>query len=258
MRNSVFAVALLVLVLGCGGAWAADPAAATYNWTGFYAGLNAGVAKNISGYTLGDGKNISGYTLGDGSEFSTGGSFDNPAFTVGGQAGYNYQVGNFVYGLETDFNYNSTDDSGTGILGGFTAPPGGPVGRYGFPYTVNQQIDYFGTLRGRLGFTPADRLLLYVTGGLAYGYVSSSTNIYLDGPDHFTGSSSGMQVGWTIGTGGEYALTNNWSVKLEYLYIDLGSTSYTYAGGIGVPASTLTTKIDTAQNVIRVGLNYKF
>ncbi len=246
MRNSVFAAVLLVLVLGCASAWAADPAAATYNWTGFYAGVNAGAAKNNSGYNI------------DPSELLASGSFDNPAFTVGGQAGYNYQAGNLVYGLETDINYNSTDDSGTGILGAFVAPPGGPVGTSYIHYTVNQQIDYFGTLRGRLGFTPADRLLLYVTGGLAYGHVSSSTSFSTPGFS-ISGSSSAMQVGWALGTGGEYALTNNWSVKLEYLYIDLGSMSYPIVGAFSVPShTTLTTTINTAQNVIRVGLNYKF
>ncbi len=100
---------------------------------------------------------------------------------------------------------------------------------------MNQQIDYFGTLRGRLGFTPADRLLLYVTGGLAYGYVSSSTNLFAGGTS-FSDSSSEMQVGWALGTGGEYALTNNWSVKLEYLYIDLGSMSYPVVVAVtGIP-----------------------
>ncbi len=247
MRNSVFATALFVLVLGCGSAWAADPAAGTYNWTGFYAGLNTGVAKNDSGYTI------------DPHESSVSGGFDNPAFTIGGQAGYNYQAGHFVYGLETDFNYNSTDDSAAGIIGATVAPHGGPVGSTGYPYTVTQQLDYFGTLRGRLGYTPADRLLFYLTGGLAYGYVSSSTNIHVDGgPDHFIGSSSGMQTGWAFGGGGEYALTNNWSVRLECLFIDLGSMSYTYPGGFSQPAPKLTTTIDTAQTVIRVGVNYKF
>jgi len=247
MNHSVFVTALIVLVLGCGSAWAADPAATTaYNWTGFYAGLNTGVAKNNSGYTIADSHGP-----------LASGSFYNPAFTVGGQAGYNYQVGNFVYGLETDINYDTTDDSSTGIAGTFTA--GGPVGLpAGFGYTVNQQLDYFGTLRGRLGYTPADRLLLYVTGGLAYGYVSSSTNLHFYDPSRFSGSSSGMQVGWTVGVGGEYALANNWSVKLEYLYVDLGSMSYTYVGLPAGTSSTLTTTVNTAQNVIRVGLNYKF
>jgi outer membrane immunogenic protein len=221
MRNSVFAIALLVLVLGCGCAWAADPAAATYNWTGFYAGLNTGVDKNNSRYTVGYGD-----------VFSFSGSFDNPAFTIGGQAGYNYQAGNFVYGLETDINYD------------------GP----------SPQLDYFGTLRGRLGYTLADRLLLYITGGLAYGDVSSNTIITIRDPEVWSGSSSQLQIGWTAGVGGEYALTNSWSVKLEYLYIDLGSMSYSfYPTGITAgPIPAVTTTINTVQNVIRVGLNYKF
>jgi outer membrane immunogenic protein len=249
MRHSVFVTALIVLVLGCGAAWAADPAATTaYNWTGYYVGLNTGVAKNNSGYTTGNGH-----------EFLASGSFYNPAFTVGGQAGYNYQVGNFVYGLETDINYDTTDDSSTGHFGALVAPPGGPVGAARIGYTVNQQLDYFGTLRGRLGYTPADRLLLYVTGGLAYGYVSSSTNLHFYDPSRFSGSSSGMQVGWTVGVGGEYALANNWSVKLEYLYVDLGSMSYNFhSGALGTPLPVVTTTVNTAQNVIRVGLNYKF
>jgi outer membrane immunogenic protein len=224
MKHSVFVTALIVLVLGCGAVWAADPAATTYNWTGFYAGLNTGVAKNNSRYSV----------VSNEHGFPFSGSFDNPAFTVGGQAGYNYQVGNFVYGLETDINYE------------------GP----------SPQLDYFGTLRGRLGYTPADRLLFYVTGGLAYGYVSSTTTIHYEDFAIFSGSSSGMQVGWTVGVGGEFALTNNWSVKLEYLYVDLGSMSYSfYPGAVGAPAPTfsnITTTINTLQNVIRVGLNYKF
>ena len=100
-------------------------------------------------------------------------------------------------------------------------------------------------------------MLLYVTGGLAYGHVSSSTSLFAGGTS-ISASSSEMQVGWAVGTGGEYALTNNWSVKLEYLYVDLGSMSYPVVGGTGNSGSTVTTTVNTAQNVIRVGLNYKF
>ncbi len=245
MRNSVFATALLVLVLGCGSAWAADLDAAAYNWTGFYAGLNAGVAKNDSKYSITNLKEVS----------ATGG-FEGAAFTGGGQAGYNYQAGNWVYGLETDFNYDGTDDSSGGPLGfRAPAPPGGPVGLPRPTYTVTQQLDYFGTLRGRLGCTPADRLLFYVTGGLAYGYVSSSTS--LRDSTTSSGSSSALQAGWAFGAGGEYGLTKNWSVRLECLHIDLGSMSYSYIGVTG-GATTATTTVSTAQNVIRVGVNYKF
>jgi outer membrane immunogenic protein len=256
MKNSVFATALMVLALACGSAWAAGPAAATYNWTGFYVGLNTGLAINDSGYTL----RPTGDFLTDPVSSPTNGlrtdsgNLNNPAFTVGGQLGYNYQVGCFVYGLETDFNYNSTDESSyVNRALGFPLP--GDI-----IHTVTQQVDYFGTLRARFGYTPADRFLIYGTGGLAYGHVSSSSNVlFTYAGDNYIGSSSGMQAGWTLGAGSEYAFSNNWSVKLEYLYIDLGSKSYTYVPQPSFGASyTYTTSLDTAQHVIRVGVNYKF
>ena len=98
-------------------------------------------------------------------------------------------------------------------------------------------------------------------GGLACGYVSSSTTIPCGGfGGLFSGSSSGMQAGQAVGAGSEYALTNDWSVKFEYLYIDLGSTSHTYAvaGPYSVSGWAYTINIDTAEHIIRVGLNYKF
>jgi outer membrane immunogenic protein len=269
MRNSVFATALLVLILVCGSAWAADPAAATYNWTGFYVGLNAGGAINDSGYTLSPtGEFFTEPFFHPLSQITNSGKLSDIGFTFGGQAGYNRQVGIVVYGLETDFNYDSTHDSNTGSStfipheeGGIFHTPrlaGGDPLVISLVHTVNQRIDCFGTLRGRLGFTPADRFLIYATGGLAYGYVSSSSNVFLDGAN-FPGSSSGFQAGWTVGAGSEYALTNNCSVKLEYLYMDLGSASYTGVGQFPAPPTyTYVTNIDTAQHIIRVGINYKF
>ena len=247
MRNSVFAVALLVLFLGCGCAWAAAPAAANYCWTGYYVGINTGFAKDASAYNI-DPAAVSGVSD----------SFSTLAFIFGGQAGYNYQSGNFVYGLETDIDYEHLGETlvGNGNLGFFAI---GPALSNMSSYAVTQEIDFFGTLRGRVGYTPADRLLLYVTGGLAYGEVSSSTSGTATRIT-FSGSESGMQVGWTVGTGGEYALSNNWSVKIEYLYVDLGSMSYNDVRTISpvTPLPTVTTTIDTVQHIFRVGLNYKF
>ena len=253
MRNSVLAAALLVLFLGCGSAWAADPAAAAYNWTGFYAGLNTGFAKDAGGYSA---------TSSPSGVYDTG-DFTDLAFIFGGQAGYNFQCcccPNIVYGIEADINYDGMGDSVTGSgFGLFAAGPATPP--IINSYTVTQEIDFFGTLRGRLGYTPADRLLLYITGGLAYGEVSSSTSyserfrstgVPAFSGFAFSGSSSDMLVGWCAGAGGEYAINNCWSVKLEYLYVNLGSMSYSIAG------TPLTTNISTAQNVFRVGLNYKF
>jgi outer membrane immunogenic protein len=253
MKNSIFATALLVLVLGCGCAWAAGPAATTYNWTGFYGGLNAGVAANDSNYTVGQ----AGLVTQVAPFLTDSGNFNNTAATIGGQLGYNYQVGSLVFGLETDFNYDSSEDS---IYRSVQIIPGPPLPFMNANLFVNQKIDYFGTLRARFGFTPADRFLIYGTGGLAYGDVSSRSSVqYFPTELYAAGSSSGMQTGWAVGAGGEYALNNCWSVKLEYLYIDLGSRTYTYPFQTPFPAgSTSTTTIDTAQHVIRVGLNYKF
>ena len=243
MRNSVLATALLVLFLGCGSAWAADPAAATYNWTGFYAGLNTGFAKDAGGYSI---------TSSPSGIYDTG-DFADLAFIFGGQVGYNFQCGCFVYGLETDFNYNGTDESSY-VNRALSSPLTG-----NFVHTVTQQIDYFGTLRGRFGYTLSDRCLIYATGGLAYGTVSSNSNVLFTSTlDNYIGSSSGLQAGWTIGVGSEYALCGCWSIKLEYLYVDLGSKSYTYSPQPVYGPVTYTTSIDSAQNVFRVGLNYKF
>ncbi|MGA3117430.1 MAG: outer membrane protein [Syntrophobacteraceae bacterium] len=256
MRNSVFSTALLVMVLACGPAWAAAPATAPYNWTGFYAGLNTGMAINDSGYTL----SPSGSFLTNPLYIPTNGlitdsgNLGNVAFTIGAQLGYNYQVGCFVYGLETDFNYDGTDNTSY-VNRPLASPLSGNI-----VHTVQQKVDFFGTLRARFGYTPADRFLVYGTGGLAYGNVSSSSNVaFTSSGDNYSGSSSGLQAGWTLGAGSEYALTKCWSVKLEYLYIDLGSRSYTYAAQPRFGSSfTYTTDLDTTQHIVRVGLNYKF
>ncbi len=255
MNKSVFATALLALALACGPAWADGPAAA-YNWTGFYAGLNTGLAINNSGYTLrptGEFLTNPPFIPYNGLRTDSG-NLSDAAFTIGGQLGYNYQFGRFVFGLETDFNYDGTDNSS------YVNRPLAPPLLQNIVHTVNQQVDYFGTLRARFGFTPADRFLVYGTGGLAYGNVSSGSNVlFTSAGDNYTGSSSGLQAGWTLGAGSEYALTKCWSVKLEYLYIDLGTRSYTYAAQPRFGNSfTYTTDLDTTQHIVRVGLNYKF
>ena len=131
-------------------------------------------------------------------------------------------------------------------------------------HTVRQKFDFLGTLRGRLGFTPVDRTLVYLTGGLAYGHVRSRTNILFTlGSDAYAGSSSTTQPGWTVGGGAEYAFAGNWSAKLEYLFVDLGSHSYsdpiTNAISTGVdPTASYRTDLRTREHVIRLGINYKF
>ena len=251
MKKSVFGTAFLVLALTCGSATAAGPAAAPYNWTGFYIGLNMGGTVNNSDYTL---RPTGGFAGDPNNRLRTdSGNPGGGAYSIGGQLGYNYQIGRFVLGLETDFNSDGTDTSQS-VNRPLSSPLQGNIA-----HTVHQNVDFFGTVRGRIGFTPRDRLLIYGTGGLAYGDVSSSSNVsFTAAGDTYAGSSSGMQAGWTAGAGTEYAFTDKWSVKLEYLYIDLGSRSSTYNTQAPFAAYSYATDLDTTQHVIRIGFNYKF
>jgi outer membrane immunogenic protein len=145
-------------------------------------------------------------------------------FIGGLQFGYNFQSGPIVFGVETDISYSTLH--GSAALPGTTFVGGNFVQT--FYSQSDQKLKSFGTLRGRLGFTPIDRALVYVTGGLAYGDASSSFamthseflngvgNISHCGPAIFnpvgtpcaSGSVSKSLVGWTIGAGWEYAVTN--------------------------------------------------
>jgi outer membrane immunogenic protein len=257
MKNFVFATALLVLTLACGSAWAAG----AYDWTGFYVGLNTGLGINNSDYSV---RPTGDFLIAPPDPYNSlrtnSGKLSDVAFTVGGQLGYNYQVGYLVFGLEVDLNYDGADESSyVNRPLPLTFPDVGNSIQ-----TVKQQIDYFGTVRARFGFTPTDRLLIYGTGGLAYGEVSSTSNATSSNSTVFpgnidgSGSFSTAQTGWTLGAGCEYALTHNWSVKLEYLYIDLGSRSYTYSAQPPYSNYSYTTDLDTTEHIIRVGVNYRF
>ncbi len=249
-----FVIASFLLFLPYGSAAVADVPGSSYNWTGFYAGLNMGGAVNDSKYTL----SPSGNFLTDPTVSPT----ENPlrtdraghgggAFTGGGQLGYNYQSGSLVFGVETDFNYDGINDSDS-VNRLLQSPLIGS-----FVHTVTQKVDCFGTVRGRLGYTPCNRLLVYGTGGFAYGDVSSiSDALFTLAGDHYVGSSSGLQAGWTAGGGIEYAITRCWSVKVEYLLVELGKT-YTYGGQFNEGYS-YTTHLDTTKHIFRLGLNYKF
>jgi outer membrane immunogenic protein len=130
-----------------------------------------------------------------------------------------------VAGLEADLDYSNLQktDAATG------APYVGGI----LTTTVATSLDWFGTVRGRLGVLPVDNVLLYATGGLAYGSLRTTTTgsnispFNCDGGHIYcaTGSTSGISVGWTVGGGIEYAFARNWTVKAEYLYLDLGNRS---------------------------------
>lgn len=192
-----------------------------FSWTGFYIGGNVG---------WGWADNTYDYTPFASPTYSYNPGTSN-GFTGGLQLGYNYQfVNNVVLGVEADFNWADINTSGV-LVGG---PLGGGV--------IDQKVDYFGTIRARLGYA-VDRFLPYITGGVAYANTKYT--------DPFGLSDSNLKWGWTAGAGIEYAITNNWTVKAEYLYLGFDNSSTNYFNGDQL---TVGSNIQTA----RVGVNYKF
>jgi outer membrane immunogenic protein len=201
-------------------------------------------------------------------------------FIGGGQAGYNWQSGVWVGGIEADIQgvAQSGSLSGTGLA--LVGPGSGATGTPdNTTFTGSKSLDYFGTLRGRLGYTVTPTFLAYATGGLAYGGVSTSAG-YTTVNNAYPGiglastwgtgsSTSSTRAGWTVGGGLEWMFAPRWSVKGEYLYYDLGTVTYALGstgsvvlpgfGGAGsqwfTNASTASTKFNGS--IARIGVNYK-
>ena len=225
----VIATALVlasVIPAGWAGALAADlpvkapPAMPAYSWAGCYLGGNTGAGATGTDFTSAVG-NGSYLAPADAATVTAGGNGSANAtnWIAGGQAGCNWQSGTLVYGLEGDAAYlhgNPQFINGTGSLADGTA------------FTVTQSLttNLFATLRPRLGVA-ADRNLFYVTGGVAFTQ-ASYTQSYVDGEvPAGIGSASGSKslTGWVAGAGWEYAWTDHWIFRLEYLFSKFPTTS---------------------------------
>jgi len=202
--------------------FASAPAAAYYTppafaWTGFYVGLNGG-------YGWGSLGNIGDTTFGKPS-----------GFTLGGTVGYNYQINQFVIGVEGDLNWTNIDSTARTLV----APASTVVSTAG--------VNWMGTLRARVGFS-LNRALIFATGG----YAGASLDMkYNDLTLAVAGKESSWRNGWVVGGGIEYAFTNNISAKTEYLYTSFaaqnvfGATPYVSRGELSV-------------SLVRAGVNYRF
>ena len=178
--------------------------AAPYNWTGLYVGINGG-----GGFGTSDVATVPP------------GSFNTNGGLIGGTIGYNWQMGQTVFGLEGDIDW--TDLRGSGACAGTTC---------------ETRNSWLSTARGRIGYA-FDRFLPFISGGAAFGDIQNNiTGI---------GSATETRVGWTVGGGLEAAIAGPWSAKIEYLYADLGRG----ASVLGSDASFKT-------NIVRGGLNYRF
>ena len=206
MNKTILALTMVGMGVASGAAMAADlprgptpyysnPQPAGYNWSGFYAGVNAG-------YQWGKVTNT---------------SIEPNGLAVGIQGGYNWQYGQFVFGGETDLQASGADDTFA-------------------PWKFSNP--WFGTLRGRLGYA-VNNVLFYGTLGLAYGDLKAES---------FGLDEAKTEVGWTGGVGAEVGFAPNWSAKVEYLYMDLSSRSYSLTGSDNGLQS----------NLLRFGINYHF
>jgi len=240
------------------------PAVAAYNWTGFYAGLNAGGVwgssdPNTSASCVSLGTLNSYFTCTDAAHVTAAatGSMSGSAFTGGGQFGYNWQNNSAVFGGELDFEsfHIRASHQGGGIYSGFAGghPPG--------PFTVTNSVstDWLFTARARVGWA-FNTLLAYATGGLALTDLHG-TNTYVDttpANPNASWNASATKLGWTIGGGLEWALNQNWSVKAEYLYLKFGSITANGLIGNAAYANAINTSTDLTAQIARAGINYKF
>jgi outer membrane immunogenic protein len=211
------------------------------SWTGFYAGLNGAYGWGSSGAALispivGSGVNVTSIS----------------GALVGGTVGYNWQTSsNFVFGVEAD--------AAAGKIGGTSFLPNVPTAA-GTTATMN--LNWLATVRARLGWTTnsfGGPTLWYITGGAAWaGATRYVQNFYNPGV-----TTTATYAGWTVGAGVEHAITSHWSIKAEYLYVDLGSADHIggYGGGPippNPPSVLETTRVSAKTQLVRFGINYKF
>jgi outer membrane immunogenic protein len=261
-------------------------------WTGFYVGLNAGgtwsnSSNQISSWSSAIGPGNPGPNPSGNADYAAAAilglvgnhSANSGGFIGGGQFGYNYQIGGaFVAGIEADIQGIAGSGGGgnywrnVSVLG-----PNLFNHNYLSGASVSRSVDYLGTVRGRIGYLVTPTLLIYGTGGLAYGGVNLRFNGaqlgYNHNPDYDTtgpgyNSFSQTQAGWTAGGGVEWMFMPNWSAKAEYLYYDLGSArtnvGYTYAAktrGAGQQFVFLNSSQVSSRfngNIVRAGVNYHF
>jgi outer membrane immunogenic protein len=208
----------------------APPPPPAPTWTGFYLGLNGGFGGDRNKYP---------FTVGPVSGSST---LNSSGFFGGAQAGYNWQFAPaWVAGVEADIDDADIQGMASTNVAGASS-------------SIGTRLDWFGTVRGRIGYLVTPNALLYGTGGWAYGHATSSATATASGLA--VGSSIGkdMTGGWTAGAGLEYGITHWLSFKTEYLFVDLGSTNLASGVVAGVPFS-LNEK--TTVHTVKAGINVK-
>jgi len=255
------------------------PPAPVPTWTGFYGGIQIGggwsgdQAVNYSPNDVAAAAVLNGQVF-SGSQPVPNGYRIRQSGAVGGvEAGYNWQAGsNWLVGVEADFSWAEWDGKSSGANVIVSFPGGAPLQTT----AAEQSTDWYGTVRGRLGWLATPNLLLFGTGGFAYGRVDGSASYvsqigFAINPGViiacaanvpcFTGSSSTISTGWTAGGGAEWMLDQHWSVKIEYQFVDLGTETVRIIAAPfspGMIAPSFNAAFRDSFNVVRLGLNYRF
>jgi outer membrane immunogenic protein len=252
------------------GAFAADlPAKAPYvkapimpvwTWTGFYGGLNIGYGAGQADNSTTINRFLTGLPL-PGALIGTNSANNAVDGLIGGaQIGYNWQITNWLVGLEADIQGSDQRRGSSSIVCLRCSDDGSNI-----VTNLNQSLDWFGTVRGRAGILASPDTVFYATGGLAYG----SVNVGGTATGNFNGTTvilpgnSSTRFGWTVGAGVETHIGGAWTAKLEYLYMDLGSVNGGPIGltGILAPVRTeagLSYSSHFTDNIFRAGVNYHF
>jgi outer membrane immunogenic protein len=260
LLGSVALIVMSVPVLAADMPVKVKPLPPAWTWTGCYVGVNVGYGwanfhkSDINRFLFATGAFASSHP-----DFS----FSDDGALGGGQIGCNWQYGQWVWGLEADLQVTSIEARDR-LSGLFNSPPSAI-----FFTEAGSALRWFGTARARLGWTVWPTTLAYVTGGFAYGRVNShlgfgtivggvvgavGTAVNFDDQYHY---------GWTVGVGIETKVAQNFTAKLEYLYVDLGSADYAFnniliGGDSGVARSNFTWNQRVDMHVVRLGLNYQF
>ena len=229
------------------------PVAAAWTWTGYYLGLNAGYSWGRSATDA----FFNDATL-PGAAFATGDRSGIDGKVFGVQTGYNFQAGWWLLGMEADAQLTAQHANPKFVCPGTICNPAGPVIA---AFDQSQKVEWVSTLRARLGVAATPGIIAYLTGGAAVAGLQTSGTLFgydpTGAPAFNPFSTVAVNAGWTVGGGAEARIAGNWTAKVEYLYIDLGSMTT----GVNNQLNTTVTALFNsrlADHIVRAGLNYKF
>jgi outer membrane immunogenic protein len=210
------------------------PAPVVYNWSGLYIGGHIGY-----GYAETD---ITDRTVLGVQNLIPTQSFNSDGFLGGVQAGWNYQVGNFVLGAEADYSFADIKGDVTTTIGATDV-------------SRSSNVMWIATSTARLGYT-WDRVMIYSKLGAAFAQFDYNNNISVGGASIFSASASETRVGFTVGTGIEWALAGGWSAKAEYNYMDFGRRTVDF--GVDAAGNPVNLDVDQRISTVKAGVNYRF